>query len=216
MTVHFKSSGSLLLLAILFFGIAFVRRSKRYSRRNSLVSEPPKMREVEPFVGVAGENPPFSPASPISPKDIKEMNEATGAAAMIPYGDTMLPRAKSRESVAGMPLPVGRGHGQHETRTVEFPAADRAGSPFRTRNLPPGASTIPIREHEPSTSATRLGGSYEPLPVSIPAGGNTVAAAGSASFHSATEGTGPISAVDAAAMADAFRNAMRKPDFGDR
>lgn len=202
--------GTLLLCALLFFGVAFVRRSQ--NRDVSIASEESKKRQKEPLVGAAGDIRPFSPTFATLPQD---MNEAEEAAVTVPQREPQLASARSHESTAAV---SSAGRGPQETSMMEFPRSDayRAGSPFETRNLPSSASTVPMGQpQQVSAPRLRATASHDPLSLSIPPG-SSVGAASSASFHSASEGTGYISAVDAAAMADAFRNAMRKPDFADR
>ena len=72
----------------------------------------------------------------------------------------------------------------------------------------PGSSSV---HGEPHSTESGLG----PLPT-ITARHNVVSSDGASTVSRADSGGGPFSAVDAAAMAAAFRNVMRKPDFADR
>ncbi|KAF8517351.1 hypothetical protein BU17DRAFT_91785 [Hysterangium stoloniferum] len=64
--------------------------------------------------------------------------------------------------------------------------------------------------HEPQSAESHLG----PLPAI--SGRGIVSSDGASSISHADSAGGPISNVDAAALAAAFRNVMRKPDFADR
>ena len=75
-------------------------------------------------------------------------------------------------------------------------------------NAAPGSSSA---HGEPQSIESGLG----PLPT-IAARHNVVLSDGASTASRADSAGGPFSAVDAAAMAAAFRNVMRKPDFADR
>lgn len=75
-------------------------------------------------------------------------------------------------------------------------------------NVAPGSSSA---HGEPQSMESGLG----PLPA-ISARHNVVSSDGASTVSRADSAGGPFSAVDAAAMAAAFRNVMRKPDFADR
>lgn len=72
----------------------------------------------------------------------------------------------------------------------------------------PGSSSA---HGEPQSIESGLG----PLPM-ISARHNVVSSDGASTVSRADSAGGPFSAIDAAAMAAAFRNVMRKPDFADR
>ncbi len=206
----------LLLLVMLLFGVGCVRRRNRQKEQNE-PAEGARLQTDDPFgkraeVTDAEGNALLSPSSPMSEKAF------AGAA---PYRDSV---AKTRPSdgTLGSSAVLGRTGKAKDTDSTPSPVSPIAAAyrcPSSPRPGSDGSSGMSVLERRRTgsvgPSGLRSSTSHEPLSLNLP---NTSQVTGrstgrSDSFHSAPDGGGSLSAVEAAAVADAFRTAMRKPNF---